>query len=188
MLLYKNVDICDLSSILERGILSIDELGHSNWDNGKRSCNATNVVYLFEPVNERNSFVNYGLALLEIDVHNSAINEFSEIDINRGKYIEHTVPCIPPESIKRIFIPKIFRDRVALDDFVLRHVTWCDIYAEVYHDDPHGAVACSEATEDEYLLLSKARLNTTEYCYFRGINNKNEVIDYYNVRYIIDGV
>ena len=36
MILYKNVDICDLKSIMEKGILSLDACGNNNWDDGKR--------------------------------------------------------------------------------------------------------------------------------------------------------
>ena len=44
MLLYKNVDICDLKSIMENGILSMDECGNDNWDEGKRAENDTSMV------------------------------------------------------------------------------------------------------------------------------------------------
>ena len=66
MLLYKNVDICDLKSIMENGILSMDECGNDNWDEGKRAENDTSVVYLFSPIGKHNSFPNYGAALLEV--------------------------------------------------------------------------------------------------------------------------
>lgn len=50
MILYKNVDICDLKSIMEKGILSLDACGNNNWDDGKRGENSTSVVYLFQPL------------------------------------------------------------------------------------------------------------------------------------------
>ena len=62
---YKNVDITDLSSILEKGILPIDKCGNYNWDSGRRAGNATDVVYLFRP-KRRNCLKTYGLALIEI--------------------------------------------------------------------------------------------------------------------------
>lgn len=37
MILYKNVDICDLEPIVKNGILSIDECGNNNWDEGEES-------------------------------------------------------------------------------------------------------------------------------------------------------
>ena len=58
MLLYKNVDICDLDSIIKNGILNIDECGNNNWDEGKRAENDTSVVYLFNPISVlNNSFI-----------------------------------------------------------------------------------------------------------------------------------
>lgn len=65
MVLYKNVDICDLESIVKNGILSMDECGNNNWGDGKRSDNDTSVVYLFKPIAEENVFPSYGIALLE---------------------------------------------------------------------------------------------------------------------------
>lgn len=66
MILYKNVDICDLESITKNGILSMDECGNNNWDEGKRAANDTSVVYLFSPIGKQNTFPNYGAALLEV--------------------------------------------------------------------------------------------------------------------------
>lgn len=34
MILYKNVNICDLEPISKSGILSMDECGNNNWDEG----------------------------------------------------------------------------------------------------------------------------------------------------------
>lgn len=51
-LFYKNVDIYDLPSILENGLLSMDESGNNNWQDNNRADNRTDVVYLFRPVNE----------------------------------------------------------------------------------------------------------------------------------------
>lgn len=57
MKLYKNVDICDLASILEKGILSLDKSGNDNWENEKRAKNPTDRVYLFQPIEgESNSY------------------------------------------------------------------------------------------------------------------------------------
>ena len=66
MILYKNVDLIDLISIMENGILSLDECKNNNWEEGKRADNRTDVVYLFSPAapEVKNSFINYGLALL----------------------------------------------------------------------------------------------------------------------------
>ena len=62
MILYKNVDICDLPAIIENGILSLEESGNNNWENGKRADNDTSIVYLFNPTDIQNSFPDYGTA------------------------------------------------------------------------------------------------------------------------------
>ena len=49
MILYKNVDLIDLISIMEKGILPLDECENNNWEDGKRADNRTDVVYLFSP-------------------------------------------------------------------------------------------------------------------------------------------
>ena len=36
---YKNVDIYDLPSILENGLLSMDESGNNNWQDNNRADN-----------------------------------------------------------------------------------------------------------------------------------------------------
>jgi hypothetical protein len=41
MILFKNVDICDLDSILRHDILSMDECGNDNWEDGDRANNPT---------------------------------------------------------------------------------------------------------------------------------------------------
>lgn len=68
MRLFKNVDIKDLESILEKGILSMDTCGNNNWVDKKRANNATDVVYLFKAKNIGDSFTRYGIALIVVDV------------------------------------------------------------------------------------------------------------------------
>ena len=60
MILYKNVDLIDLISIMEKGILPLDECKNNNWEDGKRADNRTDVVYLFSPTapEVKNSFIN----------------------------------------------------------------------------------------------------------------------------------
>ena len=66
-MLYKNVDLCDLESILEKGFLSLNESNNQNWSNNKRSNNSNDVVYLFDPKTKQNTFTQYGIVLLEVD-------------------------------------------------------------------------------------------------------------------------
>lgn len=105
MILYKNVDICDLKSIMEKGILSLDACGNNNWDDGKRGENSTSVVYLFQPLTKENSFPEYGAALLEIDC-SADRSEMPDFDVHKGKYEEYITEQVLPSQIRRIFIHK----------------------------------------------------------------------------------
>lgn len=89
MRLFKNVDICDLGNILEKGLQSMDECGNDNWDDGRRGNNSTSVVYLFRPKGEINSFpYSYGVALVECDC-DAQIHEMSERDVHRDDHVEY---------------------------------------------------------------------------------------------------
>lgn len=89
MILYKNVDICDLKSIMTKGILSIDESGNNNWDEEKRANNRTDVVYLFKPDRcASNSFPQYGVVLLEVAC-DATENKISDDDVNFNLYTEY---------------------------------------------------------------------------------------------------
>ncbi len=109
---FKNVDICDLPSILKKGILSMNASGNDNWASGKRANNSRDVVYLFRPTGYENSFVQYGAALLEVEV-DGVENELLDGDINKGKYKEYICDTVPPENIIAVYIPKIFKDRMS---------------------------------------------------------------------------
>ena len=113
MKLYKNVDIQDLERILKRGILPMNITFNNNW-NGNRANNSKNVVYLFSPLTEKNTFEQYGLALLEIeiDVIDVKENEMSENDVNKNMYIEYIAEKVNPQDITKIYIPKIYKKRV----------------------------------------------------------------------------
>ncbi len=134
MKLYKNVDIADLESILEYGVLSLNESGNNNWDERKRANNSCDVVYMFKPIKTENSFTHYGAALLEIDIPDEQIsqNELSEADVNHGKYLEYVADRVDPEMIKKIYIPKIFRSKINLSNNVLKRITWCKMEASYY--------------------------------------------------------
>ena len=125
---YKNVDICDLKSILSKGILSLNRSGNDNWSSGRRANNSRDVVYLFVPTGYENSFVQYGLALLEVEV-DGVENELLDGDVNKGKYIEYVCDCVPPENIKAVYLPKIFKDRI---HFNHHKIKWVDIDAKIF--------------------------------------------------------
>ena len=128
---YKNVDICDLPSILRNGILSLNKSGNDNWNNGKRVNNSGDVVYLFRPTGYENSFVQYGIALLEVEV-DGVENEMLDIDVNKGKYTEYICDCVPPENIRAVYIPKIFKDRLNIHN---PKIKWVDMEARIYNSD-----------------------------------------------------
>lgn len=128
---YKNVDICDLPSILSKGILSLNASGNDNWGFGKRVNNSRDVVYLFRPTGYENSFVQYGAALLAVEV-DGVENEMVANDRNRGKYIEYVCDIVPPENIKAVYIPEIFKSRVK---FRNSKIVWCGMEAKIFSED-----------------------------------------------------
>lgn len=179
MILYKNVDICDLSSILSSGLLPLDRCGNNNWDDGRRATNDTSIVYLFSPTSELNTFPkSYGIALLEVEC--SAVeNAIADNDAHRSDYIEYISAEVTPEQIRRVIIPAIFRDRVSLPEGV--DVAWCDMYAEEYGDSDE----LHPISEDRLqAFAATAGLDTVEYGYFRGVDENRQVMDLYNVRYV----
>ena len=181
MILYKNVDILDLMSIMEKGLLSIDKCGNDNWGYGKRSDNSTSVVYLFKPIGEKNVFPNYGVALLEIDCDNAVEHKMSENDAHKDDYIEYTVDEISPKQIKKIIIPKILKDRISIPENI--KVTWCDICADVFDENEKSHFR--QASQEDFEQFAKtAPLDTEEFNFFRGIKKNNTMLDLYNVKYV----
>lgn len=184
MKLYKNVNIEDLESILKKGVLSIRDCGNNNWRDGKRANNADDVVYLFEPAGSINSFVQYGAALLEIEVNSPTEAMMDAQDVNIGKYREFTVQKISTEQIKAIYIPKIFEGKDELNEAIAQRVTYCEIEAEVYCSDANEWMQASEM--DFAPLLAYERFTSTDFVnYFRGINHDNTMVDYRNFTYKI---
>lgn len=181
MTLYKNVDICDLESILEKGILSLDESGNDNWDSDKRANNPTDCVYLFQAIDgNQNSFTNYGTALLEVQVE-AEKSDFCANDAHKEDYIEYTVKKVAPDQIKRIIIPSIFKERLELSGNVEKMVEWCEISAEIYGDD-----GLKKASDEVLEMFAKtANIEDSSYFnFFRGTDDKRRVIDLYNIKYI----
>ena len=184
MILYKNVDICDLKSILTKGILSIDEYGNDNWGEGKRSDNSTSVVYLFSPIGRQNSFPkSYGVALLEIECE-AEIHEMSEQDFHREDYIEYVTKKVFPSEIKKVIIPEVFKPYVKIQKCI--NVTWCQIEANYYEEDEFDELKKYKCDECVFKIFAEtAPLMTTEsFNFFRGINKNNTMLDLYDIRYI----
>lgn len=197
MKLYKNVDICDIESILKNGILSLDESGNNNWLNGKRQNNSTDVVYLFKPKGKVNTFPkSYGIALLEVEIDDAEVieNALREYDIHKDDYIEYITRKVSPEKIKRVLIPSIFKDRVKVifSKSTIQKVGWCEMVAEkcvgILREEGQmfGGELIYEAYDKNALetFAKTTELNSNDFNFFRGINSKHEIIDLYNIEYI----
>lgn len=195
MTLYKNVDLCDLESILKDGLLPMDACRNDNWSNGRRVANATDVVYLFSPSGKQNSFVQYGAALLEVEVEveNAQHSELTERDVNKGKYEEYVVKHVPATNIKHIYIPKILRSRVDAS-FADDRIVWCEMYAEEFdsyepnEDSPYGwggITYFKPVTAERMTQFAKtAPIESADaFNFFRGTDEENCMIDLRNVVY-----
>ena len=184
MVLYKNVDVKDLESILSKGILSLNVSGNNNWDDGKRADNSCDVVYLFRPLTEENSFCNYGVALLEIDISDDEIkeNQLLENDGYNGKYVEYIADKVEADCIKSIYIPKLFKNRVALPIEIMSRITWCGIKANRYGYD--GKENCPVEVFEQFAKTAEI-MDASSFNFFRGVSEKREMIDLYDIQYIL---
>ena len=183
MILYKNVDIKDLESILLKGILSLNKSGNNNWDDNKRASNSCDVVYLFNPLTEQNSFCNYGIVLLEIDIPEDKIKE-NKIDNNdkyNGKYIEYVTDEVPVQYIKAIYIPELFKNRIDLPENILSKITWCGMKANYYGDS--GRENCPDEVLKQFAKTAEI-MDASEFNFFRGVTEKRTMIDLYDIQYV----
>ena len=183
MILYKNVDIKDLESILTKGILSLNVSGNNNWDDGKRADNSCDVVYLFRPLTEENSFCNYGVALLEIDIPDNEVkeNQLLENDRYNGKYIEYITDEVSVQYIKTIYIPKIFKERIDLPENILSKITWCGMKANYYGDE--NKENCPDEVLKQFAKTAEI-MDASEFNFFRGVTEKRTMIDLYDIQYV----
>lgn len=176
MRLYKNVDIKDIVKILEEGILPIDVTGNNNWEESRRSNNATNVVYLFKENNIGDSFTTYGLVLLEIEV-DAKPNEIDKYDIHKGEYEEYIVSEVPVGAIKAIYIPKIFKNKITKEyniDLSEYDIKYVDVEFKVYSNEENRYVVADKQVQDIY--VKTANISTFDFNYLRGITN-NRMLD-----------
>lgn len=185
MTLYKNVDIIDLESILQKGILSLNESGNDNWGEGKRANNSCDVVYMFSPIGKQNSFCKYGVALLEIDIPDETVtgNKLLETDVNIDNYIEYVTDRVSTDYIKAIYIPELFRDRVEkeLSEDILSKITWCGMRANYY--SKNGKENCPNEVLERF--AKTAEIMQTCFNFFRGMNDDGTVIDLYDIEYVL---
>lgn len=182
MILYKNVDICDLDSIMRNGLLSMDECGNDNWSDGHRADNDTSVVYFFSPIGKKNTFPNYGAALLEVDCDVAVENPMGKYDCHRNDYKEYVVRKLDPGCIKRIIIPEAFKSYVSISPEI--HVTWCGMSANVYDEDGDKQIKPISSDLLEQFCRTAPLMDTAYLNYFRGISDSSEMIDLEDVEYI----
>lgn len=179
MKLYKNVDLRDLPSILDKGILSLSESGNNNWS-GRRVKNSCDVVYLFKPLNGGDAFPKYGVALIEVEVE-AAKNEMSDHDSNYGKYEEYVAERVPVSCLTNIYVPEILKNRLNdLPESILEKIQFCGIAAQ--HYTKQGLAEVDEETLE--ILAATAPLNSTEFNFFRGIRPDRTMVDLYDVKYV----
>lgn len=183
MVLYKNVDVIDLESILSKGILSLNKSGNNNWGEHKRANNSCDVVYLFKPLTDKNSFCNYGTALLEINIPDNDVkeNQLLITDVNKGKYIEYITDEVPAKYIKAIYIPKIFKGRMELSEDIIAKITWCGIKANYWGDE--GKDNCPDDILEQFAKTAKI-MAASDFNFFRGITDRNTMIDLYDIQYV----
>lgn len=176
MELYKNVDILDLENIMRGGILPIDVTGNNNWEESRRSNNATDVVYLFKKNNIGDSFTTYGLVLLKIEV-DAKPNEIDKYDIHKGEYEEYIVSEVPVSAIKAIYIPKIFKNKITKEyniDLSEYDIKYVDVEFKVYSIEENRYVVADKQVQDIY--VKTANISTFDFNYLRGITN-NRMLD-----------
>ncbi len=197
MIFYHNADISDLESICKNGLVSLDVSETTKWDDERRASNRTDVVYLFQPVASQNSFVNFGAALVVVDIENAEKSELAENDRGNGIYDEYTVDAVPAEHIVKILIPKIFKElvssRMTFSDAVAEKIEWCEMSAEILREVIPNPTDClragtcvySAATAEELDSLVRAGkiFTATSFNFFRGISESGEIVDFYNVKY-----
>lgn len=185
MRLFKNVDLCDLQSILSKGILSLDDCGNNNWIGHRRANNATDKVYLFSPITMENSFINYGMVLLEVDVE-AEPSQMKDHDAYIGKYNEYICDVVKPEQIIAAYIPAIFKGKISLQNAKIKYV---NISAEWCNEDivPWIREKCSEEVLNRFAETANFECSN-DYNFFRGVTEKHHMIDLENLRYLIEEV
>ncbi|MGN0597765.1 MAG: hypothetical protein ACI4J1_10630 [Ruminiclostridium sp.] len=191
MTLFHNADINDLNSILASGLLPSSETGKDNWESGKRADNSKDRVYMFSPIEGKpNTFVNYGAALIKLNVE--AAEKSNTKDAHKNDYEEFTADRVSAEQIEAIYLPKILMDRISgLSTEVLDKVVWCGMTAEIFdhcEPDPNdkwiNRTVYRQATAEELKAFSQtANLSVSALNYFRGVS-EHGMIDLYNVWYV----
>lgn len=180
MKLYKNVDLCDLDKILEEGILPISVTGNNNWDSDKRASNANDVVYLSNPKTTKNSFPEYGIVLLEVEVE-AQRTDVPQGDNHEDLYDEYIIDSVNPSQIVNIYIPEIFKDQVESTNInASDKLTFVQMSAKCFKN-----MEKTDANDADLKQFSETAkiYRASDWMYFRGTKASGEVFDLYDVTY-----
>ena len=198
MVLFHNANLTDINAICEQGLLPASVSRNYNWESNKRADNSEDVVYLFSPKSKKNTFTEYGICLIEVDIDDANENELACNDKHSNDYTEYVTQSVSPEQIKAIYIPEIFKSRIKeyteLSEEALNKIVWCDMEAEIYDkyipnpDNEYGFGGTHVYKRADKKVLDKfvetAPLDVTYFNYFRGLYDNREMIELYNVIYI----
>ncbi|AYV94681.1 hypothetical protein [Fusobacterium necrophorum] len=179
MKLYHNCDVADLEKILKEGLQPLSVTKNDRWESNSRGNNSTDVVYLFKPISELNSFPLYGIVLLEVEVE-ATRNEMASNDKYYGIYEEFVVPEVRPEKIKKIMIPAIFAEKTKkyLSQETLKKVEFVAMTAKILEDTK------IEAAEELLERFAKTcGISLEEERYFTGVKKNRQIISLCDVVY-----
>ena len=134
-------------------------------------------------ITEENSFCNYGVALLEIDIPDDEVkeNQLLENDRYNGKYIEYITDEVSVQYIKTIYIPKIFKERIDLPENILSKITWCGMKANYYGDSVREN--CPDEVLKQFAKTAEI-MDASEFNFFRGVTDRRTMIDLYDIQYV----
>ena len=106
-------------------------------------------------------------------------NKIGKTDTHVDDYVEYVTKRVEPSEIKRVIIPKIFKDYISVPQNV--GITWCELKAECYGNN--GLEECSNKILEQFAKTAPL-MNSTEFNFFRGTTEKRTMIDLYNIEYI----
>ena len=181
MKLYKNVDLCDLDKILEEGILPLSVTGNNNWDSDKRASNANDVVYLSNPKTSTNSFPEYGIVLLEVEVE-AQKSEVPQGDNHEDLYDEYIIDSVSPSQIVKIYIPEILKGKVESTNInSFDRITFVQMSAKCFKN--MEKTDADEADLKQFSETVERIYRASDWMYFRGTKANGEVFDLYDITY-----
>lgn len=151
-IIYQNIDIDNLENLTQESIY-------------------------FKSLDNNNSLIQNGLALIEYKVPDRYISGF----VYKNNCIEYkTTEELNEEFINAIYIPEIFKSRIKLSNYILKKVKWCKIRA--YYEDDYEIY---EISNDKLHRLGKTSgLNSHESNYLKGKNKDNSPIEVKYIQYI----